>query len=233
MNRLLVLLALAACAPAPAFAWDPLSVLNNALQGQVNRQINRGVSEVFGSIETPSTGTRPDNADIRDARPDEVVIYTTPTCGYCKQALAHLDSRRIPYLQKDVSGNSQAQSELRALGGRGVPLTLMGTQKLIGFSAASFDTAYARFQTELAQSAASPKTAAGPSASGFASGDVLVARIARVKLFAEAKPAARAVGQLARQEEVIFLGETQGRYLKVRGADAEGWADEALLAKPQ
>lgn len=156
-----------------------------------------------------------------------------PTCGYCKQALAHLDGRRIPYLQKDVSGNSQARSEWRALGGRGVPLTRMGTQKLTGFSASSFDSAYARFQTELARVQTAPDAAGQASAEpGFASGDVLVARIARVKLLSEAQPVARAVGQLAKNEEVVFMGETQGRYLKVRAADAEGWADRTLLAKP-
>lgn len=228
MKRVLIPLCLFATA-CPAFAWDPLSAIDRAVQGQLNRQIHRGVAEVFHSIEIPGTGIRPTDADIRDVRPGEVVIYTTPTCGYCTQALAHLNRRNIPYLQKDVSANHQAQSELQALGGRGVPLTLMGTQTLTGFSTASFDAAYARFQADRARAATAPATGAV----AFATGDVLVARIARVKLLNEAQPAARAVGELARNEEVIVLGEVRGRYLRVRSADAEGWADQTLLARPK
>lgn len=40
------------------------------------------------------------------------------------------------------------------------------------------------------------------------------------------------LGQLGKQKEVVYLGERDGRYLKVRSADLEGWADEALLGKP-
>jgi len=222
-----------------ALAWDPLSTFNNAVQGQVNRQINRGVAEVFRSIETPSTGARPAGIDIREARPGEVVIYTTPTCGYYKRALAHMQSRNIPYLEKDVSANAQAESEWRAIGGRGVPLALFGSQKLNGFAAASYDKAWARFQTEQASAAQAGAGQASISAqqtghvvNGFTACDVLVARIARVKLLHDAQPQAKVLGQLGKNEEVIYLGETQGRYLRVKGADAEGWAEQSLLGKP-
>lgn len=236
MKRAMISLCLLAAA-SHAHAWDPVSVFNNAVQGQVNQQIRRGVNEAFKSIATPSADSRPAGVDIREARPGEVVIYTTPTCGYCTQALAHLKRRNIPYLQKDVSAQSEARAEWQALGGRGVPLALFGTQKLSGFSAASYDNAWARFQAETAAPrAAGQPAAAAPvapaAASGLAAGDVLVARIARVRLLAEARPQGKVLGQLGKQEEVIYLGETDGRYLKVRSADLEGWADEALLGKP-
>ena len=241
MKTLIILLA--GCIASPVFAWDPVSVFNNAVQGQVNRQINRGVAGVFRSIETPSTSARSSNTEIRDARPDEVVLYGTPNCGYCKQARAHLQNRGIPYLEKDVSSNAQAESEWRTLGGRGVPLTIMGSHQLTGFSAASFDKTYAKFQSDLASTASSktgsaqsaPKPAS-PSANAlvaaYGGGDVLSTRIARVKLLAEPRPESRALGQLDKQEEVVYLGESQGRYLKVRSAAHEGWVDQALVVKP-
>jgi hypothetical protein len=40
------------------------------------------------------------------------------------------------------------------------------------------------------------------------------------------------VGQLDKKEEVVYLGETQDRFLKVKSATAEGWVDQALLTKP-
>jgi glutaredoxin len=244
--RALAVPLLVAAAPV-ALAWDPVSVLNNAVQGQVNQQIRRGVAEAFRSIATPSAESRPAGVDIREARPGEVVIYTTPTCGYCKRALAHLKSRNIPFLEKDVSANAQAQSEWQSFGGRGVPLALFGSQKLSGFSAASYDKAWTQFQMELASAApagagqpsAAPAGAsstsaqpAGATANGYTAGDVLVACIARVKLLAEARPQGKVLGQLGKQEEVIYLGETDGRFLRVKSADLEGWADQALLGKP-
>lgn len=242
---------LCACLVAsPAMAWDPVSVLNNAVHGQVNRQINRGVAGVFRSIENPSTGTRPADAEIRDARPGEVVMYGTPHCGYCKQARAHLQARGIPYLEKDVSSNAQAESEWRALGGRGVPLTIMGSQKLTGFSAASFDKAFTKFQAEQASSTSVATSPAQPvnnsaqpatnpanqvgnlAASAYNAGDLLSTRIARVKLLADPRAEASALIQLEKKEEIIYLGETQGRFLKVKSAAAEGWVDQALVGKP-
>lgn len=234
---------LAGCMATPAFAWDPVAEFNHAVQGQVNRQINQGVASVFRSIETPGTGIRPANTEIRDARPDEVVLYGTPNCGYCKQARAHLQSRGIPYLEKDVSSNAQAETEWRALGGRGVPLTIMGSHKLTGYSAASFDSTYARFQAEQAravptvaapaQPAVKPASPpANPLVAPYGAGDLLTARIARVRLLADAQPQAKVLGELAKQEEVVYLGESQGRYLKVKSAALEGWVDQALVVKP-
>jgi glutaredoxin len=214
-------------------------VFNNAVHGQVNRQINRSVAVVFRSIETPSADVRSADTEIRDARPGEIVFYSTPGCGYCKQARAHLQSRGIPYLEKDVSSNAQAESEWRALGGRGVPLIIMGSHKLTGFSAASFDKTYAQFQAEqvgtesTATGAAQPLSqSASHSAAAYGAGDLLSARIARVKLLAEPRPGSSALSQLEKKEEVIYLGEAQGRYLKVKSAAAEGWVDQALIGKP-
>lgn len=241
MTRLLLLLT--CCVTPPALAWDPVSVLHNAVQGQINHQIRRNVSEAFRSISTPTAGTRPAEAEIRDARPGEVVLYATPNCGYCKQARAHMQSRNIPYLEKDILSNPQAESEWRALGGRGVPLTIMGSHKLTGFSAASFDKTYAKFQAEqpsaapaasgTAQPGAKLSSAApSPSIAAYTEGDLLTTRIARVKLLADPQAESAALSQLDKKEEVIYLGEAQGRYLKVKSASAEGWVDRALVIKP-
>jgi glutaredoxin len=229
----------------PTFAWDPVSVFNNAVQGQVSRQINRGVSSVFRSIETPSAGDRPADAEIRDARPGEVVLYATPSCGYCKQARTYLQNRGIPYLEKDVSNSAQAESEWRALGGRGVPLAIMGNHKLTGFSAATYDKAYAQFQADKANAASTvssgaqaavkqPDPAVNPSVTwaAYRAGDLLSTRIARVTLLADPRPGSRALSQLEKQEEVIYLGEAHDRYLKVKSVAHEGWVDQALVAKP-
>jgi glutaredoxin len=244
-HRLRPILAIACMAIAPtAFAWDPISLLQGAVQGRINNQLHRGVAELFRSVEIPDVGARPPGADIRGVRPGEFVLYGTPSCGYCKQARAHLQRRGIAYVDKDVSSDSQANAEFASLGGYGVPLFIIGSQRLSGFNVASFDAAYARFQAEQPsaplvaqpQPADPASTLAVPvvakTSAAFAAGDILKARIDRVKLLATADARAQAVGQLGKQEEVVYLGESQDRFLKDRSAAAEGWADQTLLASP-
>jgi glutaredoxin len=240
MIRLFTALALASfLAASPVMAWDPVSVFNSAVQGQVNRQIYQGVSDLFRSIEHPNSERRQDNARIPDAGDGRIVLYGTAGCGYCRQARQHMDARGIAFVDKDPQLDSGARAEFNALGGRGVPLILMGEQKLTGFSPASFDAAYAKFQAgqpSAADARAGQASVAGaragqPSAAG-AQGDVLVARIARVKIMNEAHARARVAGQLAKGEEVIFLGETRNGYARVKSAETEGWAEQDLLAKP-
>jgi hypothetical protein len=110
----------------------------------------------------------------------------------------------------------------------------MSKRTLMGFSAASFDKAYRQFQAD-AEPVESPTRASDPTPSedcaGFAAGDVLFARISRVKIHASAQSDSPQLSQLDKHEKVICLGENQGRFLKVRSANAEGWVDESLLTR--
>lgn len=249
MKRLTALLA--ASLALPAHAWDPLSVLNNAVQGQVNQQIRRGVNEAFRSVTSPSAGV----ADLKvfgrvgaqGARPDgnNIVVYSAEWCPQCRNALAYLNEKQVQFVLRDIEREPAARAEfdelLRTRQARGVPMIFVGTETLNGWSATHFEAMRKRLEARQAAEQASAATAdsakasainAPASAQAFAAGDVLVARIARVKLLADAKPEARVLGQLARHEEVIALGEVQGRYVRVKSADTEGWAEHALLAKP-
>lgn len=53
-----------------------------------------------------------------------VIIYTTPTCPYCKQAKAYFKEHNVQYEEKDVSADSAAQEEMTKKSGgfMGVPL---------------------------------------------------------------------------------------------------------------
>jgi SH3-like domain-containing protein len=84
----------------------------------------------------------------------------------------------------------------------------------------------------------SAKTASG--AGGGASvggvmneGDVLTPKIDGVKILRTASDAAAVVATLKRGEDVVFLGEEQGTFVKVQGSGGEGWVKKALMsAKP-
>ena len=45
----------------PAFALDPVGAFNNAIQSQLNGQIQRSVADAFRSVARPSAEARPSN----------------------------------------------------------------------------------------------------------------------------------------------------------------------------
>ncbi len=98
---------------------------------------------VTAAINTYS-GTPVLNASGKPAGPaaqrEALVIYTTPTCGYCTAAKAHMGRRGIPYTERDVTTSESYQREFRQKGGRGVPLIVAGSRTLNGYSAESLDT---------------------------------------------------------------------------------------------
>ncbi len=69
-----------------------------------------------------------------------VKLYTTTWCGYCTKARAHLKSKGIPYEDLDVEKSAQGKQEYASLKGRGVPVILIGNQRMDGFDPARMDT---------------------------------------------------------------------------------------------
>lgn len=63
-----------------------------------------------------------------------VEIYLTDWCGYCKQALRYMDSKGIPYVAYNIEKDDAAKTRHKELGGRGVPLIIIGPNKMNGFS---------------------------------------------------------------------------------------------------
>lgn len=63
-----------------------------------------------------------------------VEIYVTDWCGYCKQALSYMSSNGIPFVAYNIEKDSNAKQRHKELGGRGVPLIIIGSNKMSGFS---------------------------------------------------------------------------------------------------
>ncbi|MDP1654201.1 MAG: glutaredoxin family protein [Rhodocyclaceae bacterium] len=70
---------------------------------------------------------------------EALVIYTTPSCGYCQSAKAHMSQRGIPYTERDVTISESYEREFRQKGGRGVPLIVAGSRTLNGYSHESLE----------------------------------------------------------------------------------------------
>jgi len=65
----------------------------------------------------------------------KVVIYTTPTCGYCHMAKDYFKEKGVEYEEKDVSVDAEAREEMvNKTNQMGVPVIEVGDDILIGFN---------------------------------------------------------------------------------------------------
>lgn len=75
----------------------------------------------------------------------DVLIYTTPTCGYCRQAKEYLKTRNVPFAEKNVAADGLAAQEMvQRTGQRGVPVLVINGQTIIGFDRGRIDAALAQ-----------------------------------------------------------------------------------------
>jgi glutaredoxin 3 len=78
-----------------------------------------------------------------------VVVYTTPTCGFCHQVKAYLNQRGVPFAEHDVSRDPQAAAEMVRLSGQqGVPVVLIDGQAVVGFNRPLIDQLLAQRATQ-------------------------------------------------------------------------------------
>jgi len=98
-------------------------------------------------VQAASVG-RKSNSPARTAAPataknerfsGTVEIYVTDWCGYCKQALSYMSSKGIPFVAYNIEKDSSAKQRHKELGGRGVPLIIIGNNKISGFSAENLE----------------------------------------------------------------------------------------------
>ena len=77
----------------------------------------------------PATAAKSQNAE-----PKKVEVYSKAWCPYCKQALSLLDSRGVKYSNYDVEQDQQAYNRFLSLGGSGVPVVVIGSKVIHGYS---------------------------------------------------------------------------------------------------
>ena len=63
-----------------------------------------------------------------------IEMYATEWCGYCVAAEKYMKSKNYPYVKYDIEKDRAAQQRHKDLGGRGVPLIIIGANKMSGFS---------------------------------------------------------------------------------------------------
>lgn len=65
----------------------------------------------------------------------KIIIYSTPTCHYCKDAKEYFDSKKLKYTVFDVSKDLEKREQMiEESGHMGVPVIKIGKKILIGFN---------------------------------------------------------------------------------------------------
>jgi glutaredoxin-like YruB-family protein len=64
----------------------------------------------------------------------QVIIYTTPTCSWCRTLKDYLKNNRINFREIDVTKDEKAATEMvKRSGQQGVPQSLIDGQVVVGF----------------------------------------------------------------------------------------------------
>ncbi len=70
----------------------------------------------------------------------KVIIFTTPTCGWCKRAMKYFRANGIKFKQVDVSKDPVAARDMQRMSGQmGVPVIKIGKDVIVGFDKARID----------------------------------------------------------------------------------------------
>ena len=72
----------------------------------------------------------------------KAIIYSTPTCPYCKMAKDYFGEKAVEYEDYDVSGDQERSKEMEKKSGQmGVPVIDIGGTIIIGFDKEKIDEA--------------------------------------------------------------------------------------------
>ncbi|MDV3242290.1 MULTISPECIES: glutaredoxin domain-containing protein [Methylocaldum] len=92
-------------------------------------------------VEIDSYSGSPEVSSVEDAAVSQkVTIFTTEWCGVCRKAKSYMASHGIAYDEFDIEKSRSAKTRFDQLGGRAVPVILVGNEKMTGFSPTKLET---------------------------------------------------------------------------------------------
>jgi len=84
------------------------------------------------------------NDKVQDTKDDaqSVVVYSSPTCGFCHMAMDYFDQKGVKYTEKDISVDNDALNfVLEKVGQAVTPIITIGEKIIIGFDRPKIDEA--------------------------------------------------------------------------------------------
>lgn len=74
----------------------------------------------------------------------KVVIYTSPTCPYCKKAKSYMNEKGVDFHERDITKDPSARKTLASRGYRSVPVIDIDGEYILGFDEGKIDQALAQ-----------------------------------------------------------------------------------------
>ncbi len=71
-----------------------------------------------------------------------ITIYTTSRCSVCAQAKKYFTQRGIAFVEFDVQRSKRGIKDFQRMRGRGVPIIMIGDQRVDGFDKQGFEAIY-------------------------------------------------------------------------------------------
>ena len=140
MNRLFLLIVLLTCVPTEGiseiYKWKDAS---GRIHFSDKKPVDSATEEIklrINTYESVSYGK-----SLFDTG-NQVIMYSTEWCAYCKKAKKYFARKGIPYTEYDIEKNREAKARYRELGARGVPVILVGKKRMNGFSEKGFEQIY-------------------------------------------------------------------------------------------
>lgn len=93
-----------------------------------------------GEVPVPGNQAAPQGA-LSQANPPDVLMLGASWCPYCKAAIRFFDRHQVDYCEYDIETSPIGSRLYEALGGRGIPVLLIGDQRLHGFDEVSAERA--------------------------------------------------------------------------------------------
>ena len=128
-----LLLALPAIASGQVYRWtDEAGRVHYGDKPPADRKA-KAVQDRISSYDGAAQVTTARKAATPAQGSAQVVLYSAVWCKYCRQAKAYFAGRGLKYEERDVEASPGARREYEQLGGRGVPVILVGRQRMDGY----------------------------------------------------------------------------------------------------
>lgn len=128
---LILLLMLPAAVSAGIFSWTDE---NGKVHFGDRPPIDIKADEITVRVNTFESASGITTDDSGTLSRGDVVLYTTQRCNYCRKAKQFLKRKNIRFTEYDVETSNKGKRDFKKLNGKGVPVILVGNQRMNGFS---------------------------------------------------------------------------------------------------
>ena len=102
------------------------------------------VRPIVNSYTAPKITFMPKLLTPEPVRAKQVVMYSASWCGVCKTAREYFQDNKIKFKEYDIETTEKGEKDFEKLNSRGVPIILVGRQRLDGFTVSSFKSIFGR-----------------------------------------------------------------------------------------